>query len=219
VTRRSRALAGALAVALALPALALPALVRAQATASTLNSRLDPATRVAVQAIVDSATRARLPTAPLIDKALEGAAKHSDGPNIVSAVRQLSVELGQSKRVLGSAASTAELRAAATAMHAGVSSRDIALLRSAAGPHRRVTLPLAVMTDLIGRDVPVGTASQVVVGLARAGAHDSDLTMFERNVRLDIERGADPSAAAQTRARGVMLHAAPRPGARPAGNQ
>jgi len=213
VTRRSRALVGALA-------LAVPLALSAQATAAnTLNSRLDPTTRVAVQAIVDSARRAKLPTAPLVDKALEGAAKHSDGPNIVAAVRQLAVELGQSKRVLGGGASTAELQAAATAMHAGVPSRDIAVLRSAAGPHRRVTLPLAVMTDLIGRNVPVATASQVVVGLARGGAHDSDLTMFERNVRLDIERGADPSAAAQTRARGVMLRGTQRPGTRPPGNQ
>jgi len=218
--RGPRALAGALALALPLAlSLALPVAAHAQATANTLSSRLDPTTRVAVQAIVDSARLAKLPTAPLIDKALEGAAKHSDGPNIVSAVRQLSVELGQSKRVLGGGASTAELQASATAMHAGVSSRDIALLRSAAGPHRRVTLPLAVMTDLIGRNVPVATASQVVVGLARAGAHDSDLSMFERNVRLDIERGADPSAAAQTRARGVMLRTAPRAGTRPPGNQ
>ena len=214
MTRGWRALAGALALGLTLPSIA-----HAQGTRNTLSSRLDPSTRVAVQAIVDSARRAKLPTAPLIDKALEGAAKHSDGPNIVSAVRQLSVELGQSKRVLGSGASTAELQASATAMHAGVSSRDIALLRSAAGPHRRVTLSLAVMTDLIGRSVPVATASQVVVGLARAGAHDSDLTMFERNVRLDIERGADPSAAAATRARGVMLRTAPRTGTRPPGNQ
>lgn len=214
MTREWRALVGALALGVT-----LPAAVVAQATANSLSARLDPTTRVAVQAIVDSARRAKLPTAPLVDKALEGAAKHSDGPNIVSAVRQLSVELGESKRVLGSGASTAELQASATALHAGVSPRDIAVLRSAAGPHRRVTLPLAVMTDLIGRNVPVATASQVVVGLARAGAHDSDLTMFERNVRLDIERGADPSAAAQTRARGVMLRVAPRPGTRPPGNQ
>lgn len=196
--RGSRVLIGALLVACT-----LPRLLHAQTRA--LDSRLDPATRAAVQAIVDSARRARLPTAPLVDKALEGAAKHSDGPNIVSAVRQLSVELAQSKRVLGAGASTAELQASATAMHAGVSSRDVALLRSAAGPHRRVTLPLAVMTDLIGRNVPVPTAAQVVVGLARAGARDADLSIFERNVRLDIERGADPAAAAQTRARGVVL--------------
>lgn len=206
--RSARALVCALLVG-------LPAFLHAQTRA--LDSRLDPVTRAAVQAIVDSARRAKLPTSPLVDKALEGAAKHSDGPHIVAAVRQLSAELARSKRVLGSSASTAELEASATAMHAGVSSHDVALLRAAAGPRRRVTLPLAVMTDLIGRNVPVATASQVVVGLARAGARDADLSIFERNVRLDIERGADPSAAAQTRARGVVLRASQSAGARPPG--
>jgi hypothetical protein len=30
--------------------------------------------------------------------------------------------------------------------------------------------------------------------------------MFQRNVRLDIENGADAATAAQTRARGAVLH-------------
>jgi hypothetical protein len=201
--------------ALALTMSTIPAMAHAQAAARGLDGRLDPSTRAAVQAIVDSARRAHLPTSPLVDKALEGAAKHSDGPKIVAAVRQLSVELAQSRRVLGPAASTAELQASATAMHAGVSARDVALLRSASGSHRRVTLPLAVMTDLIGRNVPVATATQVVVSLARAGARDADLSVFERNVRLDIERGADPAAAAQTRARGIALRSTQRAASRP----
>ena len=51
-----------------------------------LAARLDKPTYVAVNAIVDSARAAKLPTAPLVDKALEGAAKGSDGPRIVLVV-------------------------------------------------------------------------------------------------------------------------------------
>jgi hypothetical protein len=207
VIRRLRVVVGALAMG-------APCLLWAQAAPRALDARLDAATRTAVQAIVDSARRVKLPTAPLVDKAPEGAAKRSDGPNIVAAVHQLSVELAQSRRVLGPRASTAELQAAATAIHAGVSTRDVALLRSAVGSRGPVTLSLAVMTDLIGRNVPVRTATQVVVGLARAGARDADLSVFERNVRLDIERGADPGAAAQTRARGITLRSGQRAGSR-----
>jgi hypothetical protein len=55
-------------------------LVAPQAVAQDvrLSARLDKPTLVAVNAIVDSARVAKLPTAPLVDKALEGAAKGSD---------------------------------------------------------------------------------------------------------------------------------------------
>ena len=81
-------------------------LVAPQAVAqdARLSERLDKPTLIAVSAIVDSARVAKLPTAPLVDKALEGAAKGSDGQKIVVAVRQLSMQMGSAKRVLGSSA-------------------------------------------------------------------------------------------------------------------
>lgn len=169
-----------------------------------LSERLDKPTLIAVSAIVDSARVAKLPTAPLVDKALEGAAKGSDGQKIVVAVRQLSMQMGSAKRVLGSSATADEIKAAATALAAGVSERDLARLRSASGK-RPITMPLAVLTDLIVRDVPVGTATGLVVQLARSGVKDQELALFQRNVRADIDRGADPTAAATTRARGLVL--------------
>jgi hypothetical protein len=72
---------------------------------------------------------------------------------------------------------------------------------------RHLTVPLALATDLIARSVPATTAADLAVSLTQSGAHDAELMMFQRNVRLDIEHGADPSAAAQTRARGVLLRA------------
>jgi hypothetical protein len=66
-------------------------------------------------------------------------------------------------------------------------------------------MPLAVLTDLIVRDVPIGTATGLVIQLARSGVKDPELALFQRNVRADIDRGADPSVAATTRARGLVL--------------
>lgn len=172
-------------------------------------ARLDSTTRVAVVALVDSARRLRLPTEPLVDKALEGEKKGADGNRIVSAVRGLSAELREARASLGAGASADEITAAANALHAGVPMRDLARLRAAAqhAGRARITLPLTVGTDLIARGVPVATASDVVLSLVRAGIRDSEFTLFQRNVRLDIERGADAATAAQTRARGAMLHA------------
>ena len=168
-----------------------------------LAARLDPKTRAAVAAVIDSARRAKLPTAPLVNKALEGAAKGSDGDKIVIAVHQLAERLGAARHVLGARSTADEIKAGAGALDAGVSPRDLARLRSAAGK-RPVTLSLAVLTDLVERDVPVATASSLVLSLAKSGVHDPDLTLFQRNVRFDIDRGADPTAAATTRARGLL---------------
>ena len=179
-----------------------------------LASRLDKPTFAAVNAIIDSARLAKLPTAPLVDRALEGAAKGSDGTRIITAVHQLSIRMGLARRVLGERATADEIKAAAGALDGGVSQRDLARIRAAAGK-RQVTMPLAVLTDLIGRGVPVATATDLVVQLARAGVKDADLAIYQRNVRSDIDRGADPTVAARTRARGLVLRSAASP-ARPA---
>lgn len=189
-------------------ALALVAVVSAAASAqqsdSALASRLDHPTYLAVMAIVDSARAARIPIKPLFDKALEGSAKGSDGPKIVVAVQQLSARMASAKRVLGTGTRGDEIKAAAGALELGVSLRDLARLRAACGK-RSVTMPLAVLTDLIGREVPIPTATDVVLQLARSGVKDGDFSLYQRNVRADIDRGADPSAAATTRARGLVL--------------
>jgi hypothetical protein len=88
-----------------------------------------------------------------------------------------------------------------------VSDRDLARLRGAGGK-RQVTMPLAVLTDLIGRDVPIPTATDLVLQLERSHVKDSELAIFQRNVRADIDHGADPTVAATTRARGLVLRAA-----------
>jgi len=203
VRQYRRALAGLLAVA-----------ATARAQDARLAQRLDKPTYVAVNAIVDSARVAKLPTAPLVDKALEGAAKGSDGQKIVLAVHQLSVRMTSARHVLGTTSSPDEIKAAATALDNGVSERDLERVKSAGGK-RPVTMPLAVLTDLIGRQVPIATATSLVVQLAKSGVKDPDLALFQRNVRADIDRGADPTVAATTRARGLVARGNP-PATKPA---
>jgi hypothetical protein len=180
---------------------------------ATLAARLDKPTLDAVSAIIDSARMAKLPTKPLLDKALEGAAKGSEGAKIVSAVQQLSMRMGSAKAGLGASTNPDEIKAGAGAIEAGVSVRDLARLRAAADK-RPVTMSLAVLTDLIGRSVPIPTATDLVLQLARTGLKDGELSLYQRNVRADIDRGADPTAAATTRARGLVVrtsNAAPKP--------
>ncbi|MGH7616748.1 MAG: hypothetical protein ACREPM_05935 [Gemmatimonadaceae bacterium] len=169
----------------------------------SLASKLDKPTLLAVTAIIDSARAAKLPTKPLNDKALEGAASGADGPKIVAAVRHLSNRMSSARRALSAGASADEIKSAVGALEVGVSTQDLARVKSAAGK-RPVTMPLAVLTDLIGRQVPIPTATALVLQLERNGVKDSELSLYQRNVRADIERGADPTAAATTRAKGVV---------------
>ncbi len=175
-----------------------------QSQLGRLDTALDSTTRVAVLAIVDSARVARLPADALVNKALEGAGKHADGPRIVAAVRSLAAELRAARSALGSGSRAEEITAGAHALHAGVRPADLHLLRrSAVG--RELTTPLMVLTDLVARGVPAPIASSDVVMLVRAGLRDADFSAYERAVRQDIEAGAAPAAAATTRARGATL--------------
>jgi hypothetical protein len=196
---------GSAALLLLLLLLAAVAPLRAQD--SRLAARLDKPTLIAVSAVIDSARNAKLPTAPLVEKALEGAAKGSDGEKIVIAVRQLASTLHEARAVLGAKSLQDEIKAAATALDAGVAPHDLGRIRSAAGK-RPVTMHLAVLADLVGRNVPIATAANLLVSLARSGVADQDLTTFQRDVRLDIEHGADPAFAATTRARVLLLRGA-----------
>jgi hypothetical protein len=206
VSWRSRA--GRIVVGAWCVALSLSHRVDAQRNRDARLTRLDSTTRVAVDAVVDSGRKLRLPTEPLIDKALEGAERGAEGDRIVAAVRGLFAELRTARSALGAGASTDEINAGANALHAGLPMRNLAQLRTASqrAGRVRVTLPLTVATDLVARGVPVGVASDVILSLAKAGLRDAEFTMFQRNVRLDIEHGADAATAAQTRARGAVLH-------------
>jgi len=154
--------------------------------------RLDAATRPAVAALVDSAGRALLPTEPLVQRALEGATKRASGELIVAAVRRFAVELGLARDALGSTASPAELSAGAAALRAGASPTVLARLRQAR--REPLTMPLAVLADLVASGVPVDSAAAAVLALA-ARARDADLVEFRRAVDRDIALGAPPAAA------------------------
>jgi len=179
----------------ALPLLAAMMLVAGRAAAQQTDprlERLDAATRPTIAALIDSARAALLPTEPLVQRALEGATKRAAGDVIVAAVRRLAADLGHARDALGSTASPAELGAGAAALRAGTSPAVLVELR-----HTRrepLTVPLAVLADLVASGVPVDSAAAAVLSLAKR-ARDADLVEFRRAVERDIALGAPPAAA------------------------
>lgn len=182
--------------------LAVPALAHAQ---DRLAGRLAEATRAQVAAIVDSARSAGLPTDPLVNRALEGAAKGAEGERIVAAVRALTARLGEARAALGSSAGEAELVAGAAALRAGAAPAFLARLRREA-PREPLVVPLAVMADLVARGVPADTAAESVIALMQEGVRDAYLVAFRQSVERDIALGAPAGGAADARASGFAAN-------------
>jgi hypothetical protein len=182
-----------------------------------LEARLDPETRAAVAALVDSARAAGLPTEPIVDKALEGTTKRASSDRIVAAIRTLSADLRSARAALGPTAPDGDVIAGASAIRAGADPQTLEQIRGVRGK-AGISVPLAVFADLVARGVPVDTASTVILHLAEGGASDADYAGLERSVARDIGTGAPPGTAAAIRARvstgqvGATAQGGPPPG-------
>lgn len=166
-----------------------------------LQGRVPDAVRAEIDAVLDSAGALGLPTEPLVDRALEGASKGASGDLILRAVRRLAGELGAARDALGEESTEPEIVAGASALRAGAEPEDLRTLRSLR-VDQPLTIPAAVLADLVAVGVPADTAASAVIALAM-GADDVEYIAFRRNVERDITLGASPVAAL-----GVRLDAA-----------
>ena len=204
---RSRTARGFLTLALVAAAFG-----RVEAQDPRIGNRLDAPTRKALTALVDSAKAQGIPVEPLMEKVYQGLAMGADGARIVTAVRSLTLEMANAQRALGTVATADELKAAASAVHAGVPAVELGKMKKQSGLRRSLTLPFTVLADIVSRGVPVQTAVNAIRSLVGAGARDRDISEFQRNVQVDVEKGAPPAAAAETRAKGAVTTT---PAARP----
>ncbi|MES2178055.1 MAG: hypothetical protein V4550_09340 [Gemmatimonadota bacterium] len=178
--------------------------------------KIDAPSRAAIQAILDSAAAQGLPEAPLREKFLEGYSRGIEGPKIVAVVRALAVDMAIAHRQLGALASSDEIKAAASAVHAGVPAVELGKIKKQGGLRHSLTLPFTVLTDIVTRGVPVGAAVNAVKSMVGAGAKDKEITDFQRGVAGDIDKGAPPEAAAETRAKSATPEKKPE---KPEGSQ
>ena len=173
--------------------------VSAQSTVDArLSARLDQRTRSAVVAIIDSARLASLPVEPLVDKALEGAAKKASSQQIVSAVRTFVGQLTEARRALGATSTEPELLGGAQAIRAGITVQQLEKLRRARSGVQIATA-LTVASDLVTREVPIDTALAVVTALVERAATDEQLLGVRSEIETDILAGKPPVVAASTR--------------------
>ncbi len=177
----------------------VPATVRAQEP--RLVGKLPDAARAQVDGILDGARAAGLPTEPLVDRVLEGAAKGAAPQRIIAAITRLRDELRQARDAFGETASPPELTAGASALRVGATQEDLARLRSLR-PTQPLTIAAAVLADLVAAGVPADTGIAAVLALAPS-ARDGDYVAFRRNVERDIALGASPAASIGARLQAV----------------
>ena len=151
-------------------------------------ARFDSVTAYALRSLLDSAAERGLPTAPLINRALEGAARKAGGPKILLVVRQYVVALESAREMLGTESSVAELEAGASALRAGIDARMLTAIRASRAVGAAVT-PLVVMTDIVARGVPAATARDAVTAIARMPRSDEALLGLQVTVAKNSVRG------------------------------
>jgi len=183
--------AGAVVLALAVVTVRLDA----QANDDRLRGLFDPPTYASLHAVLDSARTAGLPTEPLIDKALEGSAKHASSDRIVTVVRDLSARLADTRRALGGYGTADELSAGTAALRAGISPATLADLRRLRH-NEQVTIPLAVAAELVARGVRPDSASAQVLRLAAAGARDIELAALPHVASPTVAAPISPAVSA-----------------------
>lgn len=172
-------------------------------------SRFDSLTATSLRSIFDEAYDRGLPVRLLVNRALEGAARRVSGPRILRVVREFSDALAAAKFALGDGSTEAELDAAAVAIRAGIEPRTLAGLRTTRPAGTAVTA-LVVLTDLVGRGVPLPTAREAVTALATQSRSDEALTGLQQTVAKNSQRGPGMALDALNRyVRGTTSGAVP----------
>jgi len=208
----------AVRLTLALLLVAGAGVARAQSGTSNEGPKLPPAAEAAVNRIADSARTRGLPTDPLFAKVAEGLLKNADPTRIVDAVRGLARELDVARQALGASASSAELVAAASVLHVGVTPPQLKHLSEAGaerGTPNRLVMPFTVLADLVARHVSTDVAISSIETLVARGAPDAQFANLRTAIERDIASGTRPDVAAQTRSAAVLRTLEPRPGSRP----
>jgi hypothetical protein len=161
--------------------------------------KLDPNSKFAVELILDSAKVEKLPTQPLLSRALEGVARKVDGKRIVDAVRKELGYLRTARSVLGGVPDD-ELTAAAGVVEVGAKPAQLAVFRTR-HKDRNDLAAFTYWADLITRGVPPEDASSAIAKLWQDGADDATFYSLWKSVNSDILQGLNPGAALQNRIR------------------
>ena len=172
-------------------------------------SRFDTLTAFGLQALLDSVSAKGIPTAPLINRALEGAARRVNGKIILQVVRAHALALGQAREALGASSPLDELEAGAVALRAGIDVGTLVDLRAVRPTAGSATVPLVVLADVLERGVPKADARNAVTTIAKMPKSDEALNGLQSTVAKNSGRGPGMAQDALNRYLRTTVKAAP----------
>ncbi len=147
-----------------------------------LAARFPASVALRLWTLIDSASQERLPTEPLVLRALEGGAKGVPADRIQTALTRLVGGLRRAAAVLGVETPASDLTTAASALQTGLEPIRLLELRTLRGD-RSLTVPVGAYLDLVAQGAVPDRAWQRVIDLARRKADDRD---YERIDPADL---------------------------------
>ncbi|HYT04007.1 MAG TPA: hypothetical protein VEM13_03910 [Gemmatimonadales bacterium] len=165
----------------------------AQSLRDRLEGRVPAEAIPAVDSLVQAAAAEDLPTEPLVQKALEGGAKHVTAPRVVAAVevglsqlrdaRDLLVRAGEEPPVKPTEVTTV-VWALRRGLPAPVVERIVAAL-----PHSPRAQAMHAVADLVAHRFPADSAADLVVAAVHQGLHGERLLDVSTAVLQELQRG------------------------------
>jgi hypothetical protein len=172
----------------------------AQDVGARLDGRVSPQVRRAVESIAADAAARGLPVEPLVQKAIEGAAKGVPTERVITAVRDLAGRLVQAMAAVREAGVATPggdvVEGGADALNAGLSGRQVRDLVRVSRPPYDAALTLRVAATLAALGVPPKQTVQLLQGMISAGRAPGDLLGLPGQVQTGVARGATPAQAA-----------------------
>ncbi len=154
-----------------------------------------PAETVAeIEGILATAQAAGVPTDPLINKALEGAAKGVPGDRVVVALSAYYERLQETRTLIGSERGVPSLVAGADALRRGVPNRLVGDL--ARGHSGDLAVPLVVLGDLIVAGVAADQAYAIVENALEEGHAFEEMLAIPGAVEHLMRQGHSATEAA-----------------------
>lgn len=174
--------------------------------------RVPPSALTEVESLVREAGAEGLPTAPLIQKALEGSIKGVAPERIVRTVRIFRAELRDAHYLLMTArpsagVDTADIVAVAFALHRGLRPAEVQELLAVA-PEEARDVALQIAADIAARGYTPEEASRLVSDALAQRLTPRELMSLPRFVSVELERGAAPDEA-MNRVRTQLLRGQP----------
>jgi hypothetical protein len=175
---------------------ALPTTLAAQDASLERIRQAYPAEAVQIEGLLADAEEAGTPTAPLLDKALEGAAKGVPGNRVMAALSAYATRLQDSRQLLGVTRGASEVVAGADALRRGIPPQTVRTMAQQRWDD--IAVPLVVMGDLLEAGVPVDNAYGVVNGALEHQHSTDEMLLIPGAVRGLMRQGQSPIDAAGT---------------------